>query len=79
MHARACIFRKNDYRSEHLQTLKTIILESFMLIPRVVSENIPGQKSTGEENEEELDTYCRGNKKRSSVYRNSRRMNEAVI
>ena len=32
---------------------QTIILESFMLIPPVVSENIPGKKSTGEEKEEE--------------------------
>jgi hypothetical protein len=31
----------------------TIILESLILIPWVVSENIPGQKSTGEEEEAE--------------------------
>ena len=29
----------------------TIILESFILIPPLVFENIPGQKSTGEEKE----------------------------
>jgi hypothetical protein len=52
MHVRACIFRKNYYRSENLQTLD-YHPGKFQLMLWVVSENIPGQKITEEEEEEE--------------------------
>jgi hypothetical protein len=76
-HARACMHFQKKWLS--FETSTNARLSSWKVscwFPWVVSENITGQKSTGEE---ELDTYCHGNKKRSSVYQNSKKINETVI